>query len=221
MAGPGDLIVINPDDPHAESNADADGWTSYSIYPSIENLREAASEILNGSALPTFTNPVIRDHALVARIARMHRLLAISASLLARESAAVEAAVELVSRHSLAVKSFVPRSMAAIVDRAREYLESEYQRNISLSELALVAGASGFHLTRMFTRETGFPPHAYLTMVRLRHAKRLLTSYAPIARVAADVGFADQSHLTRRFQRAFGITPGQFAAGAGARTYNR
>jgi len=55
-------------------------------------------------------------------------------------------------------------------------------------------------------------------MVRLRHAKRLLRSEAPIARIAVDVGFADQSHLTRRFQRAFGITPGQFAA---ARTYNR
>jgi len=120
VAGPGDLIVINPDDPHAESNADAHGWTSYSIYPSIENLTGAASEVLDGTGLPTFTSPVVRDHQLVARIARMHRLLAISASLLTRESAAVEAAVELVSRHALAVEAVVCQGQCRPSSTARE-----------------------------------------------------------------------------------------------------
>jgi AraC-like DNA-binding protein len=217
VAGPGDIVIINPDDPHAESNNDADGWTAHSIYPSIQNLTGAAADVLGGRGLPTFASPIVSDRALSVRIARMHRLLATSTSHLVRETAAIEAAVELVSRHALAVEIPVARSALGIIKRAREYLDSEYRRNVSLSELALVAGTSGFHLTRMFAREVGLPPHAYLTTVRLRHARRLLAVGHSIARTAADVGFVDQSHLTRHFQRAFGVTPGQFAA---ARIYN-
>jgi AraC-like DNA-binding protein len=50
--------------------------------------------------------------------------------------------------------------------------------------------------------------------LRLAEAKRRLAVGHPPATVAASLGFADQSHLTKRFKGAFGITPGQFAAAA-------
>ena len=69
-------------------------------------------------------------------------------------------------------------------------------------------------------RAHGLPPHAYLLQLRLGHAKRLLAAGEAPAAVAAAVGFVDQSHLSRRFKGAFGITPGQYAracaAGAGS-----
>jgi AraC-like DNA-binding protein len=54
------------------------------------------------------------------------------------------------------------------------------------------------------------PPHLYQTQLRLRHAKRLMLDGEPPAFAAASVGFADQSHLIRKFKAAYGITPGQY-----------
>jgi transcriptional regulator GlxA family with amidase domain len=51
-------------------------------------------------------------------------------------------------------------------------------------------------------------PAEYLRAVRVLRARQLLLDGAPIARVAAEGGFADQAHFTRCFRRAFGYTPG-------------
>lgn len=55
------------------------------------------------------------------------------------------------------------------------------------------------------------PPDTYLESVRIRHAQRLIAEGKPLADVAAEVGFSSQSHLTHRFKRIIGVTPGQFA----------
>ena len=58
----------------------------------------------------------------------------------------------------------------------------------------------------------GMSPHQYLVNVRVNSARALLTSGAgrrSLADVAAAVGFADQSHLTRQFKRVLGLTPKQ------------
>lgn len=83
-------------------------------------------------------------------------------------------------------------------------------RNISLDELAALSSLSPWHFLRTFRDETGLPPHAYLTQVRIREAERLLRAgYSP-SLAAAETGFADQSHLTRWFRRIVGTTPAAF-----------
>jgi AraC-like DNA-binding protein len=53
----------------------------------------------------------------------------------------------------------------------------------------------------------GLPPHQYLLQLRVDAARRLLAAKVPASEVAADVGFADQSHFVRRF---LGVTPGRY-----------
>jgi AraC-like DNA-binding protein len=77
----------------------------------------------------------------------------------------------------------------------------------SLDDLALATGMSPFTLLRAFRGETGLPPHAYLNQVRVRLARRLLDGGMAPAEVAAEVGFADQAHLTRHFKRIMGVPP--------------
>jgi AraC-like DNA-binding protein len=60
------------------------------------------------------------------------------------------------------------------------------------------------------------PPYAYLESVRIRHAQQLIENGKSLAEVAAEVGFSSQSHLTRRFKKIIGATPGQYAAQARA-----
>ena len=71
---------------------------------------------------------------------------------------------------------------------------------------------------RVFRRQTGLPPHAYQTQVRIEAAKNLIIQGRSLAFVAAETGFADQSHFTRRFKQLAGITPGEYAAAGGPRS---
>ncbi len=62
----------------------------------------------------------------------------------------------------------------------------------------------------MVRRELGISPHAFRLLARLNRARQMLRAGDPIAAVAADAGFADQSHLTRLFRRTCGTTPGVY-----------
>ena len=80
--------------------------------------------------------------------------------------------------------------------------------NTSLSELAELSGLSRSYFIRAFKQITGMPPYRWLLMQRVKHAKALLRgTNMPIAEIAAACGFADQSHLTRVFSKAFRTSP--------------
>ena len=89
------------------------------------------------------------------------------------------------------------------------YLAENFSEDISLAELAALAGVDRFHLLRAFRRCLGLP-HLYQTQLRLRHVKRLMLAGESPAMAAAAAGFADQSHLIRKFKAAYGVTPGQY-----------
>ena len=96
--------------------------------------------------------------------------------------------------------------------RMRECLHEE-GFDIDLDTLARKAGLSRFQALRAFKRRYGLPPHAYQIAVRLGQARRLLTEGSAPVEVALRCGFGDQSHFTRHFKRAYGITPVHYARG--------
>jgi AraC-like DNA-binding protein len=75
-----------------------------------------------------------------------------------------------------------------------------------------IGGIAASHLVRSFSREVGLPPKRYHAHVRLAFARRLLAEGRSATWVAHECGFADQSHLSRRFKQCYGITPGAFQA---------
>lgn len=83
----------------------------------------------------------------------------------------------------------------------------------TVSQAAQQAGMSREGFSRRFRRQHGMPPHAFWLLEKLNEARRLLRTGEAIAAVAADTGFADQSHLGRCFRRAFGVTPGRYRVG--------
>jgi AraC-like DNA-binding protein len=83
-----------------------------------------------------------------------------------------------------------------------------WEEGVPLREAAAIAGLHETHFSRAFRRHVGMTAIAYRTRARIRLAsKMLLTSTAPIARIALSAGFSDQSHLTRAFSRSLGLSP--------------
>jgi len=136
---------------------------------------------------------------------------------LERESRLLLAFTHLIARHADSrpiVASFLPHEELA-VRRVKSLLHDRYNERVTLAELASSAGFSPFHLLRLFHASVGMPPHAYLTQLRVSHAKDLLARGAAVAEVASLVGFTDQSHLTRHFKRIVGVPPGAYRAALG------
>jgi AraC-like DNA-binding protein len=91
---------------------------------------------------------------------------------------------------------------------AKEYLNSKYNQNISLEELAGYAGLSVTHLLRTFKQAFNLTPHQYLISIRLQRAKLLLksTSYS-INEVVSLIGFECPSSFIRLFRTSYNVTP--------------
>jgi AraC-like DNA-binding protein len=96
------------------------------------------------------------------------------------------------------------------VERARAYLQNRPTQPVTLPEVGAIAGVTVPYLVRSFSRAVGLPPGSYHAQVRLARARRLLAEGKSATWVAYECGFADQSHLSRRFKECHGVSPGAF-----------
>ena len=206
------IIVFSPEEVHTGEAADDEGWEFRMFYFDSELLRAAAS-LASGKQvnLPAFRNPVVDDPALALQICSLHAVLEIEESRLTRQELFLLTFAELAKRHA-DVKLDEPNrgQERQAVRRVREYLDANTRRNVALEDLSELSGLSPYRLIRVFRQELGISPHAYFEQVRIHRARRLLKQGLPIADVAVDLGFTDQSHLNRHFKKLTGVTPGAY-----------
>lgn len=91
--------------------------------------------------------------------------------------------------------------------RARDLLHDEPGPQ-SLSDLAGRIGLHPIYVARTFRAQFGCAVGDYIRCLRVERARRLLHhTRLPLSQIAAEVGYSDQSHMTRDFKRAFGQSP--------------
>lgn len=114
---------------------------------------------------------------------------------------------ELGDRPGLEARSVPPPWL----ERVQEQIEDEFRQHHTLKSLARVAGVHHVHLAREFRQRFGCTVGHYIRQRRIEFAcHRLRVSEGPLADVAFDAGFADQSHFTNTFRRLVGMSPGAF-----------
>ncbi|MEH0874809.1 AraC family transcriptional regulator [Pectobacterium cacticida] len=96
------------------------------------------------------------------------------------------------------------------ITRIKDDLLNDLSAIPTLNQLAQRENISVAHLVRSFNQAVGLPPLAWLMQRRMCKARELLRQGEAISQVAADVGFADQAHFTKAFNRYNAMTPGQF-----------
>jgi len=176
-------------------------------------LRKAGQRRFEFADVPRMRDPVVGHIGAIFRL-ELNRASHPAQDILI-ESMAVALCAHLLRSYTNAVgieeRSAAPVDVAA-VGRAIAYIEDHPDRAISLRELAAAAGLSRFHFSRVFKHHLGLSPARYVERSRIGQAKALIVNAdMSLANIAQAVGFADQSHFTRRFRLHEGRTPAEFA----------
>jgi AraC-like DNA-binding protein len=210
----GMLMAFNPDDPHDGHAAARGGFTYAMLHLGTDLVADILADAHGGRVgLPLFTDPVVDDRPLAARLRRLNAQLLDGATRLEAQELVMGAVLAMVQRHaSRRLAAPTPPEGGALL-RVRDLLHDCLADDLSADDLARAVGLSRFQLYRQFRERYGLAPSAYLRQVRLREARGRLAAGAAIAEVAFATGFADQSHLTRWFRRSYGITPGVYQQG--------
>ncbi len=205
----GAICTVTPDEVHTVEPAGGTGFAYRCIYPPTDLLEDAAAAVEGPRPRRTRRLPPVIDDPLAARLlARLLDQLDAPAPLVPATLLG-ELLTRVVVRHAAPIaedrRLLLPGSGLA---RARERLADRLAENVTLGEIAAEAGMGRFAFLRAFSRMYGLTPHAWVIQERVRRAQALLREGYPPADVAARVGFADQSHLSRHFKRLVGVTPG-------------
>lgn len=102
-------------------------------------------------------------------------------------------------------------SSSFIVKNAMHYIEENYTKKLTLSEVAEKTYVSQWHLSKLLNRHTGQSFSEILNHVRIEHAKELLKDPAlRIGDVSEQVGFLDLAHFSRVFKKQEGISANEY-----------
>lgn len=234
----GDLVLINPHQVHT-GNTHGDDVEYVSLYVDRDYVGRLLEEMQAPVVAPEFT--VVRSGEEREQVQELSRLLSLvrEAPPMRRickpaddEDAAAPApsdphTLEIeAALHRVVVQTFerfsnlrqpqvrstnrIPHhKIARVLDYMRELPPNA--TDVTLEQLAQVAGLSKFHFLRQFDQVVGMTPGAYLRTLRLCHAARLLRAKDdPILEIALAVGFADHPSFSRAFARYMGMTPSQY-----------
>jgi AraC-like DNA-binding protein len=206
----GDLITVNPNEVHdGVPIGEARSWSILYFDPAVmDGLAREVSQ--GGTSRSEIPRPVIQDSLLAERFRTLFSAVTGDEERMRCEELLLSVIADAMRETAIQeAPAPTPRSIV----HARGMIDDDPAAEISLADLARESGLSRFQVLRAFARITGFTPHAYLVQARIHLARRLIASGAPLAEVAFESGFADQSHMTRAFVSRYGLTPGAYARG--------
>jgi len=210
---PGKVFLLEPGDIHDGFAPQEGGFTYRTLYldPNwLDRELRAQFEEAPDNAQLSFAATLAEDPALACATAQAFEAVHHDELRIVRQTT-LDGLLSSLTRH-LHWRTVInpdPR-LPLVAQRARDYLHSHWHEDIGLDDLAQVTGVDRFRLSRAFKAAFGLAPHAYLIQLRLTKARRLLARGELAINVAAAVGFSDQSHLGRWFQRAYRMTPADY-----------
>ena len=207
---PGNVLVLHPDEVHDGRAGAETGFHYRMLYVEPRLVRDALGS--RARSLPFVRAAVLADDRLMAALRSAFDELDRRLEPLESDQSVLAIAEALLALDPSARGRSLSTTCAIAVERTRQFLEENVERVVASEELEALTGLDRYALARHFRARLGTSPYRYLTMRRLDRARRWIREGQSLADAAAASGFADQSHMTRQFKSAYGLSPGRWRA---------
>lgn len=198
---PGSVMIFAPNEPqlYRYYGKCTSMWVHFS--------GTAAEEILESCGLYPGHNAISQNRnaveAFLELIKRFHTP--------GRESFANAALLELLYTISEAAKTPSESKTDSRLLSVISYINTNYQKYVSVDNLARISGYSKSRFSHLFVEITGTTPIKYLNNIRLKAgADMLLTTSLDVSDIAYRCGFSDALYFSRSFRKKYGISPTEF-----------
>ncbi|MER9334471.1 AraC family transcriptional regulator [Mesorhizobium sp. M0293] len=204
---PGQIIVLHPDELHDGGAGTEDGLRYRMLYlePSL------MLDCLGGASLPFVGDGVVTDATFCATLLSALGPLEQELDELFVDDFLTQLMQSLTRHAGQPAKPMTKTAWRAAM-LTRDYLTENLARPVRSGELEAVTGLDRYALSRHFRAAFSTSPHRFLVMRRLQSARRMIAAGEPLAQIAVEAGFSDQSHFIRQFKKAFGMTPGRWSS---------
>jgi AraC-like DNA-binding protein len=204
---PGEGHVLHPDEMHDGSSGTSEGFGYKILYVDPSLVQRA----LAGRPLPFVADPIVKRRSLICELESWLTGIDRPIDSCERVDIAVTVA-DMLEALSSPSKTARPICLPAL-ERIRELILENPAILHPAAELEGVSGLDRWTLARQFRAAFGTSPSRFRTMRQLDQARILARRGVPLASAALEAGFADQSHMSRMFKRAYGLTPAGWVAG--------
>jgi AraC-like DNA-binding protein len=213
VAYPGDVVLFSPGEVHDGWARDGRGFSYRAVYPSRDLVARAVGLPPAAPGVPPFRDNVVTDPQLADGLRRAHGRLAGARDALDGQ-AALAPVLELLFDRYGANGPDRRRVVAGTAAVARDLIDARVVEPVRLLDLARACDEPPLRVLRAFRAAYGLPPHRYQLQRRVQLAQGRLRAGADLAALAAELGFADQSHFTRAFKSVVGVPPGAYQRAA-------
>ena len=220
----GSLSIVHPGEMHSGTGKDVGNGHDRATFRMMYMRPQAIAQAVEGvfeqvgeraCGLPYFADTILLDRAIARSFLQFHLASQHQTSSLEQDERLQSFLTALLQKYADRKLTIKPvGSERPAVQRVCSYLREHYTQCVKLEQLAQIAELSSSYFSRVFKAETGISLPHYQTQLRITQARALLVSGMPIKRVAADLGFVDQSHFTHAFKRLVQTTPGQYVKDA-------
>jgi AraC-like DNA-binding protein len=205
-SGPGDLVLMPPDELHDGQARFDEGYEVKVLAVSPHWLSQLKPSNHQGQL--GFHSPIVQEPMLFRALLNTHLALSDeNISALAHDCLPHESFEQLLNRHAKPTCAYVQPIGTKQLTQVRDYVMSHLDQPIRLEQLAKLCDLSERQFQRLFKQATGMSPHAWLTRLRLEKSMALVKAGQPSAQVALQTGFYDQAHFSKAFRSVYGISP--------------
>lgn len=210
ITGPRNVMFLEPGEMHATITPTHE-ILFYLLRIDEKEIRRLAQSFGLSNTLPHFRLPNDSAPDFFKSMHQFHSSIELSSSMLEISSRFTQCLEHIFTTYTENRRCLPAQPGTSALKKSRDFLIDRFRDNVSIEEVARESGLSRFHFIRAFTKRFGLTPHAFQIHVRICEAMKQLRNGTPISHI--DVGFSDQSHLTRHLKRVIGLTPAQFSGG--------
>ncbi|MFW1672676.1 AraC family transcriptional regulator [Acinetobacter baumannii] len=213
----GTLVIVPAHVEHSCNPMPNQAWSYQMLHLDLAWLNQLYSEFQEQGLdlhIPQHKPLIIKDESLYEAFTEMNETLFDAQKLIfVKEQSLLHCLIHLLLPHFILEEIQKPQYLYKDFLKLIDVISSS-EGFISLEELAQRVGLSRYAIIRLFKANVGLTPHAFQINLKINQAREQLKQGVPLAELAVNLGFSDQSHFHKAFKAHTGVTPRQFQLAA-------